>query len=116
VTHDAWIVSAANAFALLGMRPMYFLLAEAINRLVYLQRGLAVILVGIGVDMLVEEQVALPTLATLGFVLTVLGVSIAASLRASSRHDELNRGTSLVPHDPGRESPTARSYEDVGAP
>ena len=52
VTSDAWIVFAANAFALLGMRPMYFLLAEGINRLAYLQRGLAIILIGIGVEML----------------------------------------------------------------
>jgi tellurite resistance protein TerC len=85
VTRDAWIVSAANAFALLGMRPMYFLLAEGINRLVYLQRGLAVILVGIGVDMLIEEHIALPTVATLGFVLTVLTASVMASLRSSQR-------------------------------
>ena len=82
VTHDAWIVSAANAFALLGMRPMYFLLAEGITRLVFLQRGLAVILVGIGVDMLIEEQIAVPTVATLGFVITVLAASVLASLRS----------------------------------
>jgi tellurite resistance protein TerC len=81
VTHDAWIVSAANAFALLGMRPMYFLLAESMNRLVYLQRGLAVILTGIGVDLLIEDHFRLPTVATLGFVVAVLAVSIAASLR-----------------------------------
>jgi tellurite resistance protein TerC len=85
VTHDAWIVSAANAFALLGMRPMYFLLAEGINQLRYLQRGLAVILVGVGVDMLVEEQLALPTVATLGFVLIVLAVSVLASLRSGRK-------------------------------
>jgi tellurite resistance protein TerC len=87
VTRDAWIVSAANAFALLGMRPMYFLLAEGINQLKYLQRGLAVILVGVGVDMLIEEQVVLPTAATLGFVLAILTVSVLASLRSSRKSD-----------------------------
>jgi tellurite resistance protein TerC len=82
VTSDAWIVFAANAFALLGMRPMYFLLAEGINRLAYLQRGLAIILIGIGVEMLIGGWIAIPVAGTLGFVLAVLGLSVAWSLLA----------------------------------
>ncbi|HVX71111.1 MAG TPA: TerC/Alx family metal homeostasis membrane protein [Mycobacteriales bacterium] len=85
VTHDAWVVTAANAFALLGMRPMYFLLAEGIDRLAHLRRGLAVILVGIGVNLVIEEHVAIPTIATLAFVVVVLGLSVAISLHERRR-------------------------------
>jgi tellurite resistance protein TerC len=113
VTHDAWIVSAANAFALLGMRPMYFLLAEGINRLIYLQRGLAVILVGIGIDMLVEKQVALPTVATLGFVLTVLAISIAASLRSSRREGGALGPAAQSAIGSRADGRPARPYQDV---
>ncbi|HVT21523.1 MAG TPA: TerC/Alx family metal homeostasis membrane protein [Mycobacteriales bacterium] len=93
VTHDAWVVTAANAFALLGMRPMYFLLAEGIDRLVHLRQGLAVILVGIGVNMLVEEHVAIPTVATLAFVVVVLGLSVALSLHTQRRAEGRSVGT-----------------------
>jgi tellurite resistance protein TerC len=86
VTSNAWIVFAANAFALLGLRPMYFLLAEGIRRLAYLQRGLAVILIGIGVEMLLGAWIDLPVAGTLGFVLTVLAVSVGWSLW--SREDD----------------------------
>jgi tellurite resistance protein TerC len=85
VTSNAWIVCAANAFALLGMRPMYFLLATALDRLAYLQRGLAVILVGIGVAMLAEQFVEVPVVITLTFVVGVLAISIGWSLVAARR-------------------------------
>jgi tellurite resistance protein TerC len=85
VTQDAWVVTAANAFALLGMRPMYFLLAEGLDRLARLRYGLAVILVGIGVALILEQHVAIPTVATLAFVIVVLAVSVALSLATASR-------------------------------
>jgi tellurite resistance protein TerC len=85
VTKDAWIVCAANAFALLGLRPMYFLLAEGISRLAYLQRGLAVVLVGIGIEMLLSGWLTIPAAATLGFVLAVLAMSVLWSLSVSRR-------------------------------
>jgi tellurite resistance protein TerC len=88
VTHDAWIVTAANAFALLGMRPMYFLLAEGMTQLAHLRRGLAVILVGIGINLMIEEHVAIPTIATLGFVVVVLSLSVALSLRTRRRDNQ----------------------------
>jgi tellurite resistance protein TerC len=103
VTNDAWIVCAANAFALLGMRPMYFLMAEGISRLVYLQRGLAAVLVGIGANMLIEDAVALPTIVTLSFVLTLITISVVASIVST-------RASHVVP-----EAAPRRQLQDVAS-
>jgi tellurite resistance protein TerC len=125
VTSNAWIVCAANAFALLGMRPMYFLLAEGISRLAYLQRGLAVVLIGIGVEMLVGAWVAVPVAAILGFVLTVLIVSVGASLLWPPSEDDDNHEAQTRParhlqrrrqHRPRSARDHRRSHREEGTP
>ena len=50
ITPDAFIVFAANAFALLGLRPLFFLVAELVDRLYYLKTALAVLLIAIGAE------------------------------------------------------------------
>lgn len=84
VTDEAFLVFTANAFAILGLRAMYFLLAGLVHRFVYLKIGLALILIWVGVKMLLKiDVVYIPTPISLGVIATILAVSIAASLRAT---------------------------------
>ena len=80
VTDDAFIVFSSNAMAVLGMRVLYFLLAGAMHRFVYLKHGLAVVLVFVGVKMLAEDIYDMPIAISLGVIGIVLTVSIGASL------------------------------------
>ena len=88
VTREAYIVFAANAFALLGLRALYFLVKDLLDRLVYLSTGLALILAFIGVKLILHwahEDISpavpeIPTLVSLGVILVVLVVVIVASL------------------------------------
>jgi tellurite resistance protein TerC len=92
VTNHAFIVFAANAFALLGLRAMYFLVSGLLDRLVYLSTGLAAILGFIGVKLVLEfahhVSPAIPevsTLLSLTVIAGVLALTAVASLRAARR-------------------------------
>lgn len=75
----------SNAFAILGLRALYFLLAGMIARFVYLKLGLSFILVFVGVKMVLSDTVTLPIWGSLLVIALTLGVSIGASLRATAR-------------------------------
>ncbi|MEE2030910.1 TerC family protein [Rhodococcus chondri] len=84
VTDIPFLVFTANAFAILGLRAMYFLLADLIHRFVYLKVGLALVLVWVGIKMALKIDVLyIPTAISLAVVTTIIGVSIVASLRAT---------------------------------
>jgi tellurite resistance protein TerC len=84
VTDEAFLVFTANAFAILGLRAMYFLLADLIHRFVYLKLGLALVLVWVGIKMLLKVDVLyIPTTVSLAVIVTILTVSVVASLRAT---------------------------------
>jgi tellurite resistance protein TerC len=83
VTEDPFLVFSSNAFAMLGLRALYFLLAGVIDRFVYLKTGLAALLVVAGAKILLADVLKLPVWATLALIVGVLVVSIAASLRAT---------------------------------
>lgn len=85
VSHEPFIVFASNAFAILGLRALYFCLAGVAQRFRYLNIGLGVILVFVGTKMLLVEVVHLPTFTSLGVIAAVLTVTIAASLWADRR-------------------------------
>jgi tellurite resistance protein TerC len=85
VTSDPFIVFTSNIFAILGLRAMYFLLADMAARFHLLKYGLAVILMFIGVKMLLLDVYKIPVAIVLGIVGLILLVSVAASLVASSR-------------------------------
>ncbi|RAJ45543.1 tellurite resistance protein TerC [Kitasatospora sp. SolWspMP-SS2h] len=94
LTQDAYIVFTANAFALMGLRQLYFLIGGLLTRLVYLSYGLSVILGFIGVKLILhalhESGVHVPEIGiafSLGFIVVVLVVTTAASLLASRRRD-----------------------------
>ena len=79
VSHEQFIVFSSNAFAILGLRSMYFLLADLHGRFRFLQQGLAVILAFVGVKMLIAEWVAIPTWVGLVVIAGVLIVAVLAS-------------------------------------
>jgi TerC family integral membrane protein len=85
VTTDAFLVYTSNIFAILGLRSMYFLLSGIVHRFVYLQYGLSVILVFVGLKMIAADFVHVPTPVSLGVIVLALGVSIAASLLRNPR-------------------------------
>jgi tellurite resistance protein TerC len=80
VTDNAFIVFSSNAFAILGMRVLYFMLASAMHRFVYLKLGLAVVLVLVGLKMMSEEVLHLSIWLSLGVIGIVLVTSILGSL------------------------------------
>ena len=85
VTSDPFIVFTSNIFAILGLRAMYFLLADMADRFHLLKYGLAAILMFIGVKMLLLDFYKIPVTAALGVVFAILMTSIVASLLTSPR-------------------------------
>ncbi|MGL5929887.1 MAG: TerC family protein [Dermatophilaceae bacterium] len=82
VTDEVFLVFTANAFAILGLRAMYFLLADLVHRFVYLKAGLALVLIWVGIKMLLKIDIYyIPTTVSLAVVATIIAVSIGLSLR-----------------------------------
>ena len=83
ITTDPFIVLTSNIFAIMGLRAMYFLLADFADRFVLLKYGLAVILLFIGAKMLLIDWIHIPIGLSLGVVALILIVSMLLSLRHS---------------------------------
>ena len=83
VTQEPFLVFTSNAFAILGLRAMYFLLADLIHRFVYLKAGLAAILVFVGAKMLLLDVYKVPIGLSLAAIAATLTISVVASLRAT---------------------------------
>lgn len=81
VTRDPFIVYSSNVFAILGLRALYFVLAGAMDRFVHLKRGIAAILVFVGVKMLLSGWHHVPTGVSLAVIVLFLGTAVWASLR-----------------------------------
>ncbi|MFF8970165.1 TerC family protein [Streptomyces sp. NPDC014995] len=103
LTEDPYIVFTANAFALMGLRQLYFLIGGLLKKLVHLSYGLSIILGFIGVKLLLhalhESGVHVPEIGipvSLGFIVLVLTVTTLTSLRAAKRQEEAARGESAV--------------------
>jgi tellurite resistance protein TerC len=111
VTEEAYIVCAANAFALLGLRALYFLVSGLLDRLVYLSTGLSLILAFIGAKLVLHyghlQDDSIPEIATstsLIVILVVLAVTTVASLLKVRRDPEARaHAGSLRAHPPPRE-------------
>jgi tellurite resistance protein TerC len=83
VTSDPFIVFTSNAFAILGLRALYFLLADMMGRFVYLKYGLAAILTLVGVKMLLADIYKVPVWLSLSAIAVILAVTVVISLRAA---------------------------------
>ena len=91
VTDEAFLVFTANAFAVLGLRALYFLLADLVHRFIYLKVGLALVLVWVGIKMVLKVDVLdVPTAVSLAVVTVLVGGSVVASLWAT-------RGQAVAP-------------------
>ena len=97
LTREAYIVFTANAFALMGLRQLFFLLHGLFDKLVYLNKGLAVILAFIGVKLILEALAEttdlnvphIPIVVSLGVILAVLAATTVISLIAVRRNPAL---------------------------
>jgi len=103
LTGEAYLVFAANVFALMGLRQLYFLLANLLQRLVFLSKGLGVILLFIGIKLMLHalrentlpfvnggkhvDVPEIPTLLSLAVIVVTLAVAAAASLYATRDGD-----------------------------
>jgi tellurite resistance protein TerC len=92
ITRDAFIVYTSNICAILGLRSLYFLLANLVDRFIYLKTGLAIILGFVGIKMIVADYFPIPTWASLGVIIVVLAITIVVSMIATqSRSREAAR-------------------------
>lgn len=92
VTREPFIVYTANVFAILGLRSLYFLLADVIERFRYLSLGLAAVLVFVGAKMLLLDVVKIPPVLSLVVVLTILAVSVVVSLTVPPKAGHAHAG------------------------
>jgi tellurite resistance protein TerC len=105
ITRDTFVVFAANAFSLLGLTALYFVLTALMARFTYLDEGLAAVLILIGLKMLLSDVVAVPVWLSLLLVITILAIAIGVSLlfgHRSDRNRAKRRPPTVDPADPDR--------------
>jgi tellurite resistance protein TerC len=85
VSNEPYLVFASNAFAILGLRAMYFLLATARGRFHYLSHGLGAVLVFVGLKMVLAPWVHIDTYLSLGVISAILVAAIYLSERKTRR-------------------------------
>jgi tellurite resistance protein TerC len=91
ITDEAFIVLAANIFALMGLRAAYFVIVGGLDRFEYLHYGLAAVLAVVGLKMLTSEIYEPPIWMTLGAVVVILGSALLASLWATRNRERKAR-------------------------
>ncbi len=91
VTSDPFIAFSSNAFAILGLRSLYFVIAPLIARFHYMKQSLIFLLAFIGVKMLLSHHYPIPTAVSLVFIVGILSIGILASLLTRSDSDERTR-------------------------
>ena len=95
VSREQFLVFASNAFAILGLRALYFLLADMHARFSYLQQGLAIILAFVGMKMIIHGWYHIPTWLSLMVIALVLAASVGFSLRVETAPDSIS-----IPEEP----------------
>ena len=80
VSHDRMIIITSNIFAILGLRALFFAFAAILPLFHYLNRGLALILIFVGIKMLLENHLHIPITLALGVIAGILAISVGASL------------------------------------
>jgi tellurite resistance protein TerC len=88
ITQDPFLVYTSNIFAILGLRSMYFVLADFVYRFVYLKYALSAILVFIGGKLLLAPVFELPPLTSLAMILASVTLAVAMSIRKTRREPE----------------------------
>jgi tellurite resistance protein TerC len=85
ITRDTFIVYSSNAFAILGLRALYFALADILLRFRFLHQGLAIILIFVGGKMLLSDWWPIPASVSLGVIVGVLVTTVLASVAFSRK-------------------------------
>jgi tellurite resistance protein TerC len=85
VTNDPFIVYTSNVFAILGLRSLYFLLANVMDKFQYLKIGLAFVLTFVGIKMVLMDLYKIPVGISLGVIASILATSVLASLWKAQR-------------------------------
>jgi tellurite resistance protein TerC len=116
VSREQFIVFSSNAFAILGLRALYFLLADLRDRFRYLQQGLAVILAFVGLKMIVSEWYHIDTFISLGVIALVLTVSIWLSVRKQAVEELAAARRDGPRSDPASRREASRADGPGGAP
>jgi tellurite resistance protein TerC len=80
VTRDPFIVYTSNIFAIMGLRSLYYLLANVMDMFVYLKMGISFILAFVGVKMLIADHYPIPIHISLMVIVSVLAIAVIASL------------------------------------
>lgn len=93
VSREPFIVFAANAFAIMGLRALYFLFSDLREKFHYLKHAIAVLLIYVGIKMSVAHWYHPPTAVSLGFIISVIVVSIVASVIHDRRHNSADYST-----------------------
>jgi tellurite resistance protein TerC len=91
ITQDPFIVYTSNICAILGLRSLYFLVANLVKRFVYLKTGLAIVLGFVGVKMTVADVVHVPTTISLLVIVVILAATITLSLAATRNRRAVER-------------------------
>jgi tellurite resistance protein TerC len=115
ITREAYIVFAANAFALLGLRALFFLVSGLLDRLVYLSAGLSLILAFIGVKLMLHwghlQDDSVPEIATgtsLAVIVVILAITTIASIIKARRDPEARAHAGSLRDHPAEDRPTPR--------
>jgi len=88
VTQNAFIAFSSNAMAVLGLRPLFFVLAGAVRRFHYLKASLAAVLAFVGLKLILHQAVNVPTALSLGVIAAILAAGVVASwIRTRVRHE-----------------------------
>ena len=87
ITRDPFIVYTSNICAILGLRSLYFLLANLIDRFIYLKAGLALVLAFVGIKMIVADYFPLPNGISLLVIVLTLATTISISMYVTKRRD-----------------------------
>ena len=85
VTRDSFIAYSSNAFAILGLRAMYFALASLLPKLRFLDAGLAALLMFVGAKMILPERMQIPTEISLAIIAAIMAIAVGASLLRPKR-------------------------------
>src|SRR6201987_4386984 len=92
ITRDTFVVYSSNAFAILGLRALYFAVADILPRFRFLHQGLAAILLFVGFKMIASDWLDIPDVASLGVIAGILTVTIVASLAVPLKVGEKSHG------------------------
>jgi tellurite resistance protein TerC len=91
VTRDPFIVYSSNIFAILGLRALFFVLADMMDRFAYLKTGVALVLIFVGVKMAASAWVHVPIVVSLAVIVVTLSAAVWLSLRKTAREARASR-------------------------